>query len=135
MAYPRTISMCNRRIGLLLVAAGWMFAGSMPASASDWPRFRGPNGTGISTDKEVPVKWSDKDVLWKTEIPGAGHSSPIVWGQRVFLESSSRDNKERFLHCLNEADGKILWSASISGIRAHTHQLNSMASSTPATDG
>jgi len=49
------------------------------AAAADWPRFRGPNGTGISADKDVPVQWSEKEgILWKTPIPGRGNSSPIV---------------------------------------------------------
>src|SRR5436305_591925 len=75
---------------------------TQPAAAAPWPRFRGPNGTGIATDKNVPVRWSEGDgLLWKVPIPGVGNSSPIVWGERVFLQSASRDGKERLLLCLN----------------------------------
>ncbi len=123
---------CIRRF---LVALGvFLLAGTL-ADASDWPRFRGPNGTGIAADKDVPVKWTVDNILWKTAIPGIGHSSPIVHGGRVFLQSSSHDGKERWLIALDAATGEILWKASFAGRNARKHPLNSLASSTPATDG
>jgi outer membrane protein assembly factor BamB len=107
-----------------------------PAAGSPWPRFRGPNGTGIAGDKDIPVEWTDKEgVLWRVPIPGVGNSSPVVWGERVFVQSASTDGKQRFLLCLNAADGKTLWTQTVPGIRAHTHDRNTLASSTPATDG
>ncbi len=106
------------------------------APAADWPRFRGPNGTGASADKDVPVQWSDKDgVLWKVPIPGRGNSSPIVWGDKLFIQSSAEDGSERWLFCLNPNTGEVIWKASAAGSKAHTHQKNTLASSTPATDG
>jgi outer membrane protein assembly factor BamB len=106
------------------------------AGASDWPRFRGPNGTGIATDQDIPAQWTENNgVLWKSAIRGAGNSSPIVWGNRVFLQSASIDGKERLLLCLDAADGKMVWSRSIPGSKAYTHPKNTFASSTPATDG
>lgn len=105
------------------------------AIASNWPRFRGPNGAGIAADKDVPVKWTNENILWKTAIPGVGHSSPIACGGRVFLQSASKDGKERWLLCLDAATGEILWKAAASGQKAHIHNYNSLASSTPATDG
>lgn len=113
---------------LLLLACGL-------AGAGDWPRFRGPNGTGIAADKDVPIKWTAENVLWKTAIPGSGHSSPIVQGGRVFLQSSSKDGKERWLIALDAASGEILWKTATAGRNARKHDLNTMASSTPATDG
>jgi outer membrane protein assembly factor BamB len=104
-------------------------------SAGDWPRFRGPNGTGIATDKNVPVKWSEDNFLWKTPVPGVGHSSPIVHSGRVFLQSASEDGKERWLLCFDAVKGELLWKQPSSGRRGHIHNLNSLASSTPATDG
>jgi hypothetical protein len=50
--------------------------------AENWPRFRGPNGTGIATDKDIPIEWTETCFWWKTALPGGGHSSPIVWGDR-----------------------------------------------------
>jgi outer membrane protein assembly factor BamB len=106
------------------------------AVAAGWPRFRGPNGTGISADPDIPIQWTENsEVRWKTAIPGAGNSSPIVWGNRVFLQSASSDGKKRWLLCLDAADGKIVWTRSVPGSRAHTHERNTFASSTPAIDG
>ncbi len=103
--------------------------------AGDWPRFRGPNGTGVVADKGVPVEWTEKNYLWKTPVPGVGHSSPIVHSGRVFLQSASNDGKERWLLCFDAVKGDMLWKQPSSGRRAHIHNLNSLASSTPATDG
>ena len=105
-------------------------------NADDWPRFRGPNGTGVSADKDVPIKWTTKEnMLWKTPIPGHGNSSPILWGDHLFIQSSSVDGSERWLFCLNAVSGKVLWKKSVAGADAHTHPKNTLASSTPATDG
>jgi outer membrane protein assembly factor BamB len=108
----------------------------VPAPASDWPRFRGPNGTGVAADTDVPVRWTAQDgVRWKTPIPGAGHSSPIIGGGRVFLQSASDDGQARWLVCLDAATGKVLWRQQAPGRQAHTHDKNTLASSTPALDG
>src|SRR5262249_17793781 len=108
----------------------------LPALAADnWPRFRGPNGAGTSADKDIPVQWTAADVLWKVSLPGRGNSSPVVWDDKIFVQSASTDAKERFLLCLGLADGKTLWSKSLSGSRGVTHKKNTLASSTPATDG
>lgn len=105
------------------------------ASAGDWPRFRGPNGAGIAADKDVPVKWTEENILWKTPIPGVGHSSPIVCKGRVFLQSASEDGRERWLLCFDAKKGNILWKRAAPGQDAHTHPLNTLASSTPTSDG
>jgi outer membrane protein assembly factor BamB len=112
----------------LVLLAGLVHAGN-------WPRFRGPDGTGIADDKGIPAKWGPENILWKAPLPGVGHSSPIVWGDRLFLESASADGKERYLLCLDANKGKILWRKEAPGQPAHTHKFNNWASSTPATDG
>jgi outer membrane protein assembly factor BamB len=113
---------------LLLAAAA--------AEAGNWPRFRGPNGTGTVDDTNVPVAFTEKNnLLWKTAIPGVGHSSPIVWGDSLFLQSAAKDASERWLICVNTNDGSIRWKAPVPGGKGHTHELNTLASSTPATDG
>jgi outer membrane protein assembly factor BamB len=120
----------------LFLAIGFSLVIGAIASASPWPRFRGPNGTGIATDKSVPVHWTDREgLLWKTAIPGQGNSSAIVWEDRVFLQSAGTDGKERLLLCLNTVDGKVVWSRSLPGSPARKHPKNTLASSTPATDG
>jgi outer membrane protein assembly factor BamB len=108
--------------------------GSVPASP--WPSFRGPNGMGIAADTEIPIQWNGSEaILWKTTLPGLGNSSPVVWGDRVFVQSAGEDGKERILICLQASTGKILWTKTVLGKLARTHKKNSLASSTPATDG
>jgi outer membrane protein assembly factor BamB len=105
------------------------------AAGDNWDRFRGPNGAGNVTDKDIPTQWSEQEgVLWKTSIPGLGHSSPVIWGDKIFLQSSEKTGKQRHLLCLDARDGKVLWQKSIPAARAKTHQRNSLASSTPAVD-
>ena len=62
------------------------------ASAQDWPSFRGPGASGVADGQNLPVKWDVQrrvNVLWKTQIHGLAHSSPVVWGDRVFLTTAS----------------------------------------------
>ena len=104
-----------------------------PALAEDWSRFRGPNGTGVSSDDAVPVVWTKKDTRFRSEIPGTGHSSPIVVGKRVFLLSATDD--ARLVLCYDATSGKKLWEKSVAGGAGTTHRKSSLASSTPCSDG
>jgi outer membrane protein assembly factor BamB len=118
-----------------LVLGSWVVCCS-GVNADSWSRFRGPNGTGIAADRDVPVKWNGADgVLWKKSIPGTGNSSPVIWGERLFLQSASSDGHERTLWCLAATDGKVIWSRAVPGAKARTHAKNTLASSTPAVDG
>jgi outer membrane protein assembly factor BamB len=119
----------------LLLAACAALGLALSAGAANWPRFRGPNGSGAADDKDIPVQWAEKDIVWKVTLPGVGNSSPIVWGDRLFIQSASTDGKERYLLCLNTSDGKEVWKRSVGGARAKMNAKNSLASSTPATDG
>ncbi len=102
-------------------------------TGADWTRFRGPNGTGIAADGDVPVKWSDRNILWKTPLPGSSHSSPIVVKGKVFLLSATRS--ERLLVCLDAVKGKLLWSRGVPGKVGRTHRKSSLASATPCSYG
>ncbi len=117
-------------IGLLL---------TMPASAENWPCWRGPRGDGSSQETVVPVRWdgpSGENITWKTEIPGWGHSSPIVWNDRIFVVTCDEDTQARLLLCLERENGEILWQRTvIEAPLEKRHKLNSYASGTPATDG
>jgi outer membrane protein assembly factor BamB len=126
-----------QKVMVLAVAAGLGIASINPARAAEpWPRFRGPNGTGVANDKDVPVRWSKASgLLWKTPVPGSGNSSPITWADRVFLQTAGADGNERMLLCFHVNTGKVLWSRAVPGSGAHTHPKNTLASSTPATDG
>jgi outer membrane protein assembly factor BamB len=112
-----------------------LLAGAAMINAADWPRFRGPNGTGTADDKNIPAKWTEANYLFKTELPGKGHSSPIVSKGKLFLQSSSDDAKERYLICVDAKSGKIDWAKPVAAKLARTHQKNSMSSCTPAADG
>jgi outer membrane protein assembly factor BamB len=130
---PRDVRFCAM---MLLGVAACVAATSLPAAASDWPRFRGPNGTGISADEGVPVEIGERQNLqWKVDIPGSGNSSPIVSKQRVFLQTASADGSQRLFMCLDLANGKTLWSRPAPGSSAKTHPKNTLASCTATADG
>jgi outer membrane protein assembly factor BamB len=105
------------------------------AAAEDWPAWRGPRGDGLSSETGVPLRWTGTDnVAWKTAIPGVGHSSPIVCGDRLFVTSC--EQKDRLLLCLDRRDGKVLWRRTVlSAPLEQKHGENSFSSATPATDG
>jgi len=132
-----------------------------PGQPSDqWPQFRGPGSSGVSNDVGLPDAWSaTQNVVWKTEIPGRGWSSPVVWGDRVFVTSAIQvegepekakkglyiggnrydpGKKQRWIVCcLDWNTGKILWERTAAEkVPKHGHHLkNSFASETPVTDG
>lgn len=82
------------------------------AVAQEWTRFRGPNGTGISETKGIPVTWTEADYRWRVRIPGEGHSQPVIWGDKLFLLTAMDQGRERALLCLNKNDGQELWRKS-----------------------
>jgi len=110
----------------------------VPASADDWPAFRGPAGNGISAEKSAPTTWSkDKNIKWKVALPQPGNGSPIVSNGRVFLAGSEdREGKKRTLTCYDRKDGKQLWVKTVDfGREMPTHATNPPSPSTPAADG
>ena len=106
-------------------------------SAEDWPGWRGPRGDGTSLETGVPVRWTaTSNVAWKTAIPGTGHASPVVYGDRLFAVSALPENEDRVLFCLDRSSGRILWQQTVlHSPLERKHALNSYASSTPVTDG
>jgi outer membrane protein assembly factor BamB len=111
------------------------------ASAENWPQWRGPRGDGGSDEMDIPVKWDGEkgeNILWRVPVPGTGHSSPIIWGDRIFLVTclTEGDTPQRALLCLDRNTGKTLWQKLVFAAPLEKkHQLNSFASGTPATDG
>jgi len=108
----------------------------------NWPRFRGPGGTGVSASADVPTKWdgaSGEGILWKTPIELPGNSSPIVWDKRVFVTGA--DEKRRVVYCCDADSGALLWQAEAPGTPESTAappkvmEATGFAASTPATDG
>jgi outer membrane protein assembly factor BamB len=126
----------------------------------NWPQWRGPLGTGVAPDGNPPVEWSEtKNVRWKTELPGLGHSTPIVWGDRVFLTAAvpfgdelpprpsrapgNHDNlpvtrRQRFVAlAISRKNGRILWQRKLREALPNEqgHRTASLASNSPVTDG
>ncbi len=112
--------------------------GSVSAQ-ENWPRFRGENGAGTGSQAGLPDQWSEKDYAWTVDIPGKGHSSPIVWGEKLFLTTAIPDAATggtlRQLRCLSATTGDTIWVKGISLESSHLHKKSSWASGTPATDG
>ncbi len=103
------------------------------APAQEWPRFRGPNGAGVSS-ASLPTRWTDKDYLWKIQLPGVGHSSPVLWGKRLFVTAGEEGTGKRIVRCIRADDGKTLWTKEFPGKKHGKHADNSFATATPAVD-
>ncbi len=152
-----------------VVAALFCVLDGLPGVASEeinWPQWRGPAGLGISGEKNLPIEWSTtRNIRWRTAVEGRGHSSPIIWGKRIFLTSSIEGprlgganavkhirNGQEYVHpdsvgaefqhrlnvlCLDRDTGKLLWerTAYEGQVYDNRHRKNNYASSTPVTDG
>lgn len=91
---------------------------------------------GSSLDKEVPVHWDSTKIDWKVPVPGEGYSSPIIWGDRIFLTTAYPERLERALLCFDRMSGKLLWERTVlKSPLEPMHPDNGYASSTPVTDG
>lgn len=150
---------------VVVVAVATAWAGGS-GKESNWPQWRGPDSSGVSLETGIPLEWSDtQNVLWKTEIPGLGHSSPIIWGNRIFLTTAiegevvpdakapvhlidgkpwshpqalgaDRNHTLKVL-ALDRDSGKILWDRTVyEGLMSDSrHAKASYASPTAVTDG
>jgi outer membrane protein assembly factor BamB len=105
--------------------------------SENWPCFRGPNHQGISSEKNIPTKWSaTENVAWKTAIPGQGWSSPVIWNDQVFLTTTTKAGESCRVMSIDRKTGQTLWDR-----EAHRQKIrkknerNSFATPTPATDG
>jgi outer membrane protein assembly factor BamB len=104
---------------------------------SNWPRWRGPRQDGHYEGPAIPVKWSANDVEWKAPLKGRGQSTPILWGERIFMTTASEDGRQRSVFCLDRNGGKLLWEREVSwkGTPEKLHAMNCYASPTCVTDG
>ena len=118
----------KRQLALVLLC----LAGTV--SAQEWTRFRGPNGTGLSAAKTIPAKWTEKDFNWKAALPGAGHSSPVLWGEKVFVTSCDDRAGRFFVSCLDAGNGSKVWEKEFPLTPYRKHGYNTLASGTPAVD-
>src|SRR5262252_2343156 len=111
----------------------------VPLRADNWPAWRGPSRNGISTEKNLPVKWSQtENVLWKLPMPALSGSTPIVWGDRIFLNVAdalaSHEPVTIHLWCVDRTKGTILWQRPLGGGN-HMQRKQNMSTPSPVTDG
>ncbi|HEV3341740.1 MAG TPA: PQQ-binding-like beta-propeller repeat protein [Pirellulales bacterium] len=101
-----------------------------------WPRWRGPQGDGQSTETTLPTKWGKNDIAWKVELPGIGESSPVIWLDKLFLTTAEGASRRSVL-CLDRTSGKLLWKQTVefTGRPEELHKMNTFASPTCVTDG
>ncbi len=141
--------MKRRSLWTMLVLLVWTGAELAPAAAAragDWPGWRGPTGCGTTAEKDLILKWDGKTgegLLWKTPLGAGGHSSPIVWGDRVFVtttlgqspeQEKKKEMPDHYFACCRASDGKLLWKTRIAPGKVQAY-MGSFAAPTPATDG
>lgn len=149
----------NSLVMTCLLAQAVHADGGRAEALRDWPQWRGPLGAGVAPGAQPPIEWSDtKNIRWKTALPGKGHSTPIVWGERVFLTTAipyGEAVKPRFVRpgahdnlamtqahefavlAVSRASGKIVWQQTVHKQVPHEagHITASLASASPVTDG
>ena len=111
-----------------------LFAFGALADDANWPRFRGPNGGGIGAAANVPIQWTTNDYNWVVKLPGVGHSSPVVWGARLFVTCGEPATGKRMILCLDVATGRTLWQRDYESKTFSQNGDNSYATATPAVD-
>lgn len=102
----------------------------------EWPSWRGPNADGHARETDLPIRWDAKTLAWKAPLPGIGQSSPVIWGDRIFLTSALDKGKTRVVFCVDRLKGTILWKHDAwTGEPEPSHAMNGWASATCVTDG
>ena len=140
-----------KRFSVLALLIGLSLQACVSSALAEphWPRFRGPNGSGVSHERSVPTALEKDKALWKVKIPGLGHGSPVIFGDRLFLlsavavgsdEKSAKGKKsgptayEWLALCLDRETGETLWAKTFAQGKFKGHRFNSAATSTPAVD-
>src|SRR5687768_13381535 len=120
---------------LIATAFAVVFIHSLAADAN-WPQWRGPQGNGHTSELNTPIQWDANSILWQTPLQGNGQSSPVIWGDRIFLTTSLENGKQRVVFCCDKGSGKLLWEhVAWTGQPEESHKFNGWASATCATDG
>lgn len=123
-----------------MLCLAWWLASLLDANAgpTDWPAWRGDAaGTGTTVAANLPREWSkDKNIRWRVALPGKGNSTPVIFGDRVFVTQAIEPEHFRGLLCFNRQDGKLLWRKGVTYEKPEqTHQSNPYCSASPVTDG
>lgn len=130
MNFPRRLGRCAAVLFPATLGLGALAARAAPA----WPQFRGPDGRAVAESSEAPARFGPgSNVVWKIAVP-AGHSSPIIWGDRIFLTAFDQGKLETL--CIDRGDGRVRWRRKAPAETVEpTHRLSNPAASTPVTDG
>ena len=133
------VRLCHRALAtaIAISSSGVHAAQAQDAAAAGWSQFRGPNATGIAvTAKTPPIEFGpDKNVLWKTAVP-AGHSSPVFWGDRIFLTAFDGERKQLLVMALDRATGRELWRKDVPyEALGPSHSMSTPVTATPVVDG
>jgi outer membrane protein assembly factor BamB len=119
----------------LLLSALALTLSSAPLLADSWPQWRGPAGTGLANESQLPLRWGpDQNIRWKIPLPERGNSTPILWKDRLFLTQAVE--QKRLLLCLDRKDGRILWEKGTTAqVPEKFHPTNTPCAASPTTDG
>jgi outer membrane protein assembly factor BamB len=119
------------RVALMVLGLGSI------TQAANWPMWRGPNGDGTTAESGLPEKWSQtENVAWKVELPDRGNSTPVVWGEKVFVTQAVEKAGRRLLLCFDRKTGRQLWEAGTTYKEPElTHATNPYCAASPATNG
>ena len=133
-AHHKTVSWEGRRF-VLCLALLFLLLPCVESLAQEWTRFRGPNGSGISTATDFPLKWTADDYNWQIDLPVTGSSSPVLWGKRIYLMGDHPERRQRSVLCINADSGRILWRRDYP-VKRHgfLHWDNDFTSATPCVD-
>lgn len=120
-----------------------MFAvvAALPAVAAPWPSWRGPTGDQVAADGAYPLHWSwskdgSRHVAWRAELPEPGNSSPVVWGDQVFVTQAIGDGRRRTVMCFDRGSGRLRWQQGVEFAGADPrHKTNPHCAASPVTDG
>ncbi len=113
----------------------WVLAWGLPgALGQEWTRFRGPDGAGASEAASIPVRWTQNDYAWRVPLPGRGHSSPVVWGNRIYATSAGQDDATRHVRCLDAADGRTVWERTFPSAPFDLGNATAYDAASPAVD-
>jgi outer membrane protein assembly factor BamB len=104
------------------------------SSAQEWTRFRGPHGSGECEATTIPVLWTVADCKWRVKLPGVGHSSPVVWGDRLFVTAGIQEAGTRIIRCLDTADGRMIWKRDFPAVTFKLNNSKAYDCSSPVVD-